>query len=110
MTREIVAYQRLTLDDAIDAEELCAEAVLRGDGMIAKYEAGYDRESFHFLMDADETLGDSCVFKAYKHEFFKDADASQYVWKYEGSVIKFMCDIKKYFDVSGADVVYIHFR
>jgi hypothetical protein len=106
MTREITAFQRLTLDDDIDATELCAEAILRGDGMIAKYLAGADWESFKGLMCTDG----HDEFKVYSHDFFKCADASEYEWKYEGPVIKFMCDIKKYFYVSGADVVYIHFR
>ena len=106
MTREITAYQRLVLDDKIDSDELCAEAILRGDGTIAKCYAGADWESFKGLMCTDG----HDEFKVYKHDFFKNADASEYEWKYEGPVIKFMCDIKKYFDKSGAEVVYILFR
>lgn len=110
MTRIITAYQRLTLDDEIDATELSSEAVLRGDGLIAKYLAGWDSEAFHGLMNAPECREASDVFKVYKHDFFKCADASKYEWKYEGPVIKFMCAIKDYFNKSNADVVYIHFR
>jgi len=110
MSREITAYQRLTLDDDIDATELSAYAILRGDGMIAKYNAGADSDSLHFLMDADDTLADSHVFKIYTHDFFKCADASEYEWKYEGPVIRFMSAIRDYFNKSNAEVVYILFR
>jgi len=106
MPRIITAYQRLTLDDAIDATELCAEAVLRGDGFIDNYRTSADNKSFRELMQAHN--GDE--FKVYKHDFFKCADASKYEWKYEGSVIKFMCAIEDYFHMSGVGVVYIHFR
>jgi len=106
MTREIVAYQRLTLDDDIDATELSAEAVLRGDGMIARTYAGSDTESLYDMMQAEGGY----EFRAYKHDFFKCADASEYEWKNEGSIIKFMSAIRDYFNKSDAEVVYILFR
>jgi len=113
MTREITAYQRLSLDDDIDATELCAEAILRGDGMIASLKAGIDVRSLFTLLDAEDYIHQvhgAYEFKAYKHDFFKCANASAFTWMHEGAVIKFMVAIKDYFHKSGADVVYIHFR
>lgn len=106
MSREIVAYQRLTLDDEIDATELSAEAILRGDGKIAHINAGVDTAALHRMMRAEGGY----EFRAYKHDFFKCADASKYEWRNEGSVIKFMSAIRDYFNKSGAEVVYILFR
>ena len=106
MTREIIAYQRLTLYDSIHETDESAEAILRGDGRISKYHDGVDSEAFHELMQA----GDHDEFRVYSQDFFKFANADDFKWKYEGSVIRFMCDIRDYFNKSNADVVYIHFR
>ena len=106
MSSEIIAYQRLTLDDSIHVDEMAGEAVLRGDGRISKYFAVADSEAFHELMQADG----HDEFRVYSQDFFKFANANDFKWKYEGSVINFMCDIKDYFNKSDADVVYIHFR
>lgn len=111
MTREVTAYQRLTLDDSIDATELHAEAVLMGDQPIARIHLGRDLEAFCMLMDADEYLGaEYYTFKVYSHDFFKVADASKFTFEYENSMIRFMSDIRDYFNKSGSDNVYIHFR
>ena len=106
MSKEITAYQRLTLDDAIDVTELHAVAILGGSKPIARIHMGRDYDAFMGLMKADE----QDEFRVYSHDFFKVADASVHQWQYENSMIRFMSAIKDYFNKSGADVVYIHFR
>jgi len=113
MSRKIVAYQRLKLDDEIDATALCAEAILRGDGRIAGMNLGIDAKSLFTMMDAEDYLDNvhgAYEFKAYKHDFFKCANASAFTWMHEGAVIKFMSAIRDYFNKSSAEVVYILFR